>query len=71
MQTQEGENVGVSAIEGNFDDAQSGVKKIFSDSEFRSELSRARNRAFEREFDKLGKARSADRLLCIDLCRAC
>ena len=39
MQTQEGENVGVSAIEGNFDDAQSGVKKIFSDSEFKSELS--------------------------------
>ena len=39
MQTQEGENVGVSAIDGNFDDAQSGVKKIFSDSEFASELS--------------------------------
>lgn len=39
MQTQEGGNVGVSAIEGNFDDAQSGVKKIFSDSEFKSELS--------------------------------
>ena len=31
MVTQEGANVGVCAIEGNFDDAQSGVKKIFTD----------------------------------------
>ena len=31
MITQEGENVEVSAIRGNFDDAQSGVKKIFAD----------------------------------------
>lgn len=34
MATQEGNNVNVCAIEGNFDDAQSGVKKIFSDKEF-------------------------------------
>ncbi len=33
MQTQTGENVYVCAINGNFDDAQSGVKKIFSDKE--------------------------------------
>ena len=31
MATQEGENVEVCAVHGNFDDAQSGVKKIFSD----------------------------------------
>ncbi|MBE6535199.1 MAG: threonine synthase [Ruminococcaceae bacterium] len=31
MVTQTGNNVNVCAIEGNFDDAQSGVKKIFSD----------------------------------------
>ena len=31
MCTQEGNNVSVCAIEGNFDDAQSGVKKIFTD----------------------------------------
>ena len=31
MQTQEGENVSVSGIVGNFDDAQNGVKRIFSD----------------------------------------
>ncbi len=38
MQTQEGGNVDVVGIEGNFDDAQSGVKKIFADKEFSSEL---------------------------------
>ena len=31
MVTQEGDNVAVCAIEGNFDDAQSGVKQIFTD----------------------------------------
>ena len=33
MTTQEGGNVAVCAIQGNFDDAQSGVKKIFTDPE--------------------------------------
>ena len=33
MQTQEGANVGVCAINGNFDDAQTGVKAIFTDAE--------------------------------------
>lgn len=32
MQTQEGKNVDVAAIRGNFDDAQNGVKQIFGDS---------------------------------------
>ncbi|MBQ3015723.1 MAG: threonine synthase [Clostridia bacterium] len=31
MQTQEGKNVSVKAIRGNFDDAQNGVKRIFAD----------------------------------------
>ena len=31
MVTQEGENVSVCAVEGNFDDAQTGVKKIFTE----------------------------------------
>ena len=31
MITQQGENVGVCAVNGNFDDAQTGVKQIFSD----------------------------------------
>ena len=38
MQTQEGDNVSVSAIIGNFDDAQNGVKRIFSDAEIAKEL---------------------------------
>ena len=38
MVTQEGANVGVCAVRGNFDDAQNGVKRIFSDSAIREEL---------------------------------
>ncbi len=38
MVTQEGRNVGVCAIRGNFDDAQTGVKKIFADREIQDEL---------------------------------
>ena len=38
MITQEGENTHVFAIEGNFDDAQTGVKKIFNDSDFAEKL---------------------------------
>ena len=38
MVTQEGRNVGVCAVVGNFDDAQSGVKRIFSDVEIRKTL---------------------------------
>lgn len=40
MVTQEGGNVGVSAVVGNFDDAQTGVKKLFSDERVRQELAR-------------------------------
>ncbi len=40
MTTQEGENVAVCAIKGNFDDAQNGVKAIFTDSEVENELSK-------------------------------
>ena len=38
MQTQEGKNVSVVGIVGNFDDAQTGVKSIFGDREFAKEL---------------------------------
>ena len=38
MVTQEGANVGVCAVVGNFDDAQSGVKRIFSDVSIRETL---------------------------------
>ena len=36
MVTQKGNNVNVTAVNGNFDDAQSGVKKIFTDKKFAS-----------------------------------
>lgn len=39
MVTQTGENVGVCAVEGNFDDAQTGVKRIFGDRELAERLS--------------------------------
>ena len=47
MCTQAGSNVFVSAVNGNFDDAQSGVKKIFTDKEY------------EKELEKKGKALSS------------
>ena len=45
MCTQEGKNVGVCAIRGNFDDAQSGVKALFTDPAMQAELA-AQNRMF-------------------------
>lgn len=38
MVTQEGQNVKVVGINGNFDNAQTGVKEIFGDTEFRKQL---------------------------------
>ena len=38
MVTQEGANVGVCSVVGNFDDAQAGVKRIFSDEQMRAIL---------------------------------
>lgn len=40
MQTQQGDNVGVCAVHGNFDDAQTGVKALFSDEKLRADLAR-------------------------------
>ena len=38
MNTQEGDNVGVCSVYGNFDDAQTGVKRLFSDEALREKL---------------------------------
>lgn len=38
MKTQEGENVGVCALNGNFDDCQNGVKAIFTDEDVKKQL---------------------------------
>lgn len=40
MQTQEGENVRVCAVKGNFDDCQNGVKAIFTDPEIKELLAK-------------------------------
>lgn len=40
MVTQRGNNVSVAAVNGNFDDAQNGVKKIFTDTDYKDLLSR-------------------------------
>ncbi len=40
MQSQEGSNVSVDGIDGNFDDAQNGVKKIFKNAQFKEKLNR-------------------------------
>ena len=45
MVTQEGENVAVCAVKGNFDDAQSAVKSIFTDAEVKRRLAE-KNMAF-------------------------
>ena len=41
MVTQIGKNVNVTAVKGNFDDAQTGVKNIFSDEKIREELAKS------------------------------
>ena len=40
MATQEGENVAVYAVRGNFDDAQTGVKRVFGDAAIAAELAK-------------------------------
>ena len=50
MATQEGENVAVYAVEGNFDDAQTGVKKAFQDKQLAA--------ALEKQNTKLSSANS-------------
>ncbi|MFI3252796.1 MAG: threonine synthase [Eubacteriales bacterium] len=40
MVTQDGDNVGVTAVVGNFDDAQAGVKALFQDEALKEELGR-------------------------------
>ena len=41
MRTQKGDNTSVVAIHGNFDDAQTGVKKLFADKELEQEMGEA------------------------------
>ena len=68
MTTQTGNNVLVSAVYGNFDDAQTGVKQIFGDREFAEQAFRKRIFPFLCKFYQLGKIVAADRLLFSAYC---
>ena len=64
MVTQEGQNVGVCAVKGNFDDAQNGVKRIFSDPAFRGE-----RLPVLRQLHQLGAHPAPGGVLCVRLLR--
>ena len=68
MATQEGANVAVYAVRGNFDDAQTGVKKVFGDKAIAAELAKREHPPVQRQLHQLGPSGAADRLL---LCRLC
>lgn len=69
MVTQEGGNVGVCAVRGNFDDAQTGVKTLFSDVSAPRGAGRARLFPLVGQLDQLGPRVAADRLLCVGVLR--
>ena len=66
MITQEGNNVAVVAVRGNFDDAQTGVKEIFGDKLFNRNC-KLKVHPILSQFNQLGQARTSDRLLFFGL----
>ena len=68
MVTQEGSNVNVCAVKGNFDDCQSGVKKIFTDKTVKEKLAAGNMRFSSANSINWGRLVPADRLLCVLLC---
>ncbi|MFR6426051.1 MAG: hypothetical protein ACLUNO_11320 [Oscillospiraceae bacterium] len=70
MVTQTGNNVAVSAVRGNFDDAQTGVKQIFGDKAFaRIELSQRGWFLSSANSINWGRLAAADRLLFLGILR--
>ena len=69
MVTQEGDNVGVCSVVGNFDDAQTGVKQLFSDRALAGEAGRPGLFPLLRQLHQLGPRSAADRLLRLRLLR--
>ena len=67
MVTQKGDNTYVVGITGNFDDAQTAVKKMFNDRELAAELDACRIPVLFCKLHQYRKSGSADRLLCICL----
>lgn len=55
MSTQEGDNVAVYAVNGNFDDAQTGVKRVFADEDLAQELA-AKTKSFPAQTPSTGAA---------------
>ena len=70
MVTQKGDNVAVCAIEGNFDDAQNGVKQIFRRQRNETISRFAQYGIFFGEFDQFRSACAADRLLRFRILRS-
>ncbi len=65
MLDQKGANTSVVGIEGNFDDAQTGVKKIFGEKRFAKELDAMGFQLSSANSINIGRLVSAGRLLCI------
>ena len=65
MKVQKGKNTHVAAILGNFDDAQSGVKRIFADEEYRAELLKKGYRLSSANSINIGRFGSTDCILCL------
>jgi len=67
MVTQEGKNVYTIGVEGNFDDAQSGVKAIFTDEELKQKMDKG-NFNFHRRIPLTGETCTSDSLLFFGIC---
>ena len=67
MVTQTGDNVQVYAVEGNFDDAQTGVKRVFADASVAEELEKRGIRLSSANSINWGRLGTADRLLFLCL----
>lgn len=68
MVTQKGDNTFVVGIHGNFDDAQTGVKKMFGCETLNRGIERCRLSVLIRQLHQHRKTCSADCLLCLCLC---
>ncbi len=69
MVTQKGDNTYVVGINGNFDQAQTGVKKMFSDKELAKRVRCCRISVFFCKLHQYRKIHTADHILCICLCK--
>ena len=70
MATQEGGNVAVYAVRGNFDDAQTGVKRVFADKAIAAQLAERNIHLSSANSINWGRLVSADCLLLCCLCPA-